>query len=300
MKTSRKTYLNFLQISITALRPYQWYKNILIFAGVVFSANITNWSMIYTACLGFISFCLLSGSEYIINDLIDREQDRIHPVKCRRPIASGSLKTSQIVPILVLLILLFLVLDYLVNTTFLFISLGYFFLIILYSLKLKHIIILDILVISSGFVIRAIAGCIAINVSISPWLILCTFLLALFLAIGKRRNELSLLIGNASAHRYSLNGYSISVLEQFLNITSASVIVAYMLYTFHTDNYYLMFTIPFPIYGIFRYLILIHKDGFGGEPEKLFTDKALLINLVLWVISILIILYLSHTSLITF
>ena len=167
----------------------------------------------------------------------------------------------------------------------------YFIIFLLYSIKLKHIIIVDVLVISIGFVIRAIAGAFAISVIFSPWLVICTFLLALFLALGKRRHELILLETNANNHRKILGEYSVSMLDQMISITTSSLIVSYSMYTFLTDNYYMMLTIPFGIYGLFRYLHLIHTKDFGGQPELLFKDTPTVINMVVWTVLSVVILY---------
>lgn len=277
---------------IISTRPKQWYKNILIFAGIIFTLNFQDASMWRDVILAFVFFCMLSGGEYLINDILDREKDRKHPVKCRRPIAYGSLKVSHAALFAILLIMVALFGSYLtINIEFFLISASYLLLILLYSSILKYFVIVDILVISIGFVIRAYAGCIAISVSISPWLIICTFLLALFLALGKRINELVVLGDEAEAHRVSLSRYSTKMLEQFIGITAGTLTVSYFLYTFHADDYYLMITIPFVVYGLFRYLFLVHQKNFGGEPEMIFKDRATLINLVIWALLVVLILY---------
>lgn len=279
---------------IISIRLEQWYKNILLFAGIVFSLNILNISMWATVILAFIFFCMLSASEYLINDILDRKRDRKHPIKCKRPIASGQLKVSHAILFALLLIVVALVGSYLiVSIEFLIISASYLVLILLYSLIFRHLVIVDILVISTGFVIRAIAGCIAISVFVSPWLIVCTFLLALFLALGKRRHELVILGDEVEAHRASLSVYSTRTLEQMTDITTGALIIAYLMYTFFTDNYYMMLTAPFAIYGLFRYLHLVHQKDFGGQPEMMFKDKATLINLVIWALLVVLVLYIT-------
>jgi len=279
---------------IISIRLEQWYKNILLFAGIVFSLNILNISMWATVTLAFIFFCMLSASEYLINDILDRKRDRKHPIKCKRPIASGQLKVSHAILFALLLIVVALVGSYLiVSIEFLIISASYLVLILLYSLIFRHLVIVDILVISTGFVIRAIAGCIAISVFVSPWLIVCTFLLALFLALGKRRHELVILGDEVEAHRASLSVYSTRTLEQMTDITTGALIIAYLMYTFLTDNYYMMLTAPFAIYGLFRYLHLVHQKDFGGQPEMMFKDKATLINLVIWALLVVLVLYIT-------
>ena len=180
---------------------------------------------------------------------------------------------------------------YVINKSFFVISICYLLLILLYSLVLKYLIIVDLLVISVGFVIRAIAGCLAINLFASPWLIVCAFLLALFLALGKRRHELILLGEAAKQHRRILEAYSTEMLDQMISISSAALIISYSLYTFLADNIYLMLTIPFPIYGLFRYLFLVHAENFGGETEMIFKDRGMVLCLGLWVVLVVAILY---------
>ncbi len=267
---------------ITSMRPQQWYKNLILFASIIFSLNILNVEMWFTIIFAFIIFSMLSGSEYIINDIIDIESDRKHPVKCKRPLASGKLKRTYALVFAAILIIGVVTGSYLINIPFLIISISYLLLILFYSLYLKHLIIVDLLVISIGFVMRAIAGGIAINVRISPWLIVCTFLLALFLGLGKRRHELNLLGNNAGNHRKNLAEYSNEMLDQMISITTGALIISYSLYTFFVENYFMMLTIPVIIYGLFRYLFLIHSKNYGGEPEMLFKDKGMLICIILW------------------
>jgi len=277
---------------IISMRPKQWYKNLVLFIGIIFSLNFMDFQLWSNTILGFIIFCVLSGSEYIINDIIDKEKDRKHPKKRKRPIASGRLKVSYALIFAVITVFLALIGAYLINVKFLIISIMFFLLILSYSLVLKHLIIVDILVISIGFVVRAVAGCLAINVFISPWLIICAFLLALFLALGKRRHEMFLLGKKAKTHRKVLKDYSVQMLDQMISIITGALIVSYSLYTFLTDNIYMMLTVPFVIYGLFRYLFLIHMKNFGGEVEIIFKDKGMLICMSLWIVLTLIVLYL--------
>ena len=282
-----------LKYLIISTRPKQWYKNSLLFVGIVFSANILNTSMWVTVVLAFIYFCMLSAGEYLINDVLDRERDRSHPLKSRRPIASGQLRVPPALLLASLLIVLALLGSYFtINLNFLIISVSYLVLILLYSLVFKHLIIADVLVISTGFVARAIAGCLAIKVVISPWLIVCTFLLALFLALEKRWHELATLANDAQAHHPSLSEYPTRMLEQLVGIITGALIVSYLLYTFFAGNEAMLFTSPFAIYGLFRYLYLVHWRRLGGEPEVIFKDKAMLINSGIWVLLVVsIILY---------
>lgn len=238
-----------------------------------------------TVILAFVFFCMLSSGEYLINDVLDRERDRIHPVKCKRPIASGELKVAQALTVAILLIVLALLGSYLIiNTKFFIISASYVVLVLLYSLVLKHLVIADVLAISVGFVIRAVAGCLAIDVFVSPWLIICTFLLALFLVLGKRWNELVVLSDAAESHRTNLSSLSTNMLDKLIGIVTGALIVSYMLYTSSAEDYSLLLTIPFVIYGLFRYLYLVHQKERLAEPEAVFKDKAMLINLAIWVI----------------
>jgi 4-hydroxybenzoate polyprenyltransferase len=234
---------------------------------------------------------MLSGSEYIINDILDLEKDKNHPRKRKRPIASGKLNANHALAFALLLDLGALFGALLINKQFLLISITYLLLFLIYSIYLKHFIIVDILVISIGFVLRAVAGCLAIDVFISPWLIICAFMLALFLALGKRRHELVLLGTEAKAHRKILKDYTKEMLDQMIGIITATLIMSYSLYTFLTGNIFMMATIPFAIYGLFRYQMLIHKRDLGGEPEMLFKDTGMLTAMVLWVILVAMILY---------
>ena len=277
---------------LISIRPKQWYKNIILFVGIVFSANMPNISMWAKVIPAFVFFCMLSAGEYLINDVLDKERDRKHPIKCKRPVASGQLKVSHALLFASLLIVLALLGAYLtINIKFLFVSALYVILVLLYSLMLKHLVIADILAISIGFVIRAAAGCLAIEVLISPWLIICVFLLALFLALGKRKHELVLLDEEARVHRKILEGYSTKFLDQLIGISLGTLITSYCLYTFLTENNYMMLTIPVAVYGVFRYLFLVRTKNLGGETEMIFKDKGMVICLVLWVMLVVLILY---------
>jgi len=275
------------------MRPRQWTKNLLVFAALIFSQNLGNLPMVSDTTIAFIIFCLLSGSVYTLNDLLDVKQDRTHPKKSQRPLASGKLQPPVAIVSAIILVVLSLANAFWLNTNFGFIALGYFILQIVYSTVLKHVVILDVLAVSIGFVLRAIAGAEVINVPISSWLLVCTILLALFLSFGKRRHEIILLEGNAANHRKILYEYSPALLDQMISVVTASTVVAYALYTmsaetinkFQTDN--LKFTIPFVLYGIFRYLYLIHQKSEGGSPEKiLLNDRPLLINIILYLLTV--------------
>ena len=280
------------------MRPKQWSKNLILFAALTFSQNLFHPDMLLNVTTAFIIFCLLSGSVYILNDLIDLHQDRTHPQKSKRPLASGKLKPSKAIISGITLVALSLISAFYLNTNFAWIALGYLTLQIAYSTLLKHIVILDVLTVSIGFVLRAIAGGEVIEVPISSWLLICTILLALFLALGKRRHELLLLEENAVHHRKILYEYSPGLLDQMIAVATASTVIAYALYTmsaetikkFQTDN--LKYTIPFVLYGIFRYLYLIHQKNEGGSPEKiLLNDKPLILNIILYLFTIGFFLY---------
>jgi 4-hydroxybenzoate polyprenyltransferase len=275
-----------------SFRPKQWYKNVLLLVGIVFSHHLSNTDLWIDVLLAMIYFCALSAGEYLINDILDKKYDQSHPGKRLRPIAAGKLKVSAAAIVAVGLIVLALTGAYFtINLNFFIICAAYVGLILLYSILLKHLFIIDIMVIASGFLIRAIAGCLAIDVTVSPWLIICAFLLALLLALGKRRQELTLLAGEATNHRASFNEYSVPVLDQFINITIGGLIISYLMYTFLTGNYYLMLTTPSAIYGLFRYAFLLYHRDLGGDPVDMLKDKAMLINIAVWCVLMVIIVY---------
>lgn len=279
---------------LITMRPKQWYKNLVIFIGIVFSLNLINLNLWINAIGAFAIFCALSGSIYIINDIVDIEKDKNHPKKRLRPIPSGKLKINYAIISVIILIILSFLASYLINLPFLLTSLSFFILLLVYSLFLKQIIIVDIMIISIGFVLRAIAGCLAVGVIISPWLIICAFLLALFLGIGKRRHEIVLLGDNAANHRKILDGYSTQMLDQMINITTSALIMSYSLYTFFTGKLVIMLTIPFAFYGLFRYIYLVHTENFGGEPEMLFKDKGMILSMILWILIVIVVFYGSN------
>lgn len=281
-----------------SLRPKQWTKNLFIFAALLFSRNVLNSPLLLRAIFAFLVFCFVSGCMYILNDISDLEQDKRHKAKSRRPLASGRLKVPHAVLAVTILIPLLLVASYYLGLPFFAMTMGYFLLQVAYSFVLKNIIILDVFAIACGFVLRVIAGGVVIGVEISSWLIICTILLALFLGFSKRRHELTLLEQAAQKHRKVLGEYSPYLLDQMISVVTASTVVAYALYTmspetiakFDTRN--LIFTVPFVLYGVFRYLYLIHRTGAGGSPERiLVTDKPLLVDIFLWVAAAAIIIY---------
>lgn len=280
------------------MRPRQWTKNAFVLAAVIFDRQLTHPEALLRSLAGFFLFCLLSSSVYLINDIADREADRQHPRKRNRPIASGKLPLSVALTAAVLLAIVSLSIAYYLTPSFFFISLAYFLIFLAYSKWLKHIPLIDVLMIAAGFVLRVAGGVSLISVErFSPWLYVVTTLLALYIGFGKRRAELTLLAENAENHRPVLDGYTIPFLDQLIVIVSGTTIVAYSLYTFSApnlpQNHSMMLTIPFVLYGIFRYLYLVQVEEEGGAPEDLvLTDRPLQITILLYGISVLIIFYL--------
>ena len=287
-----------MQTLIKLARPGHWIKNSVVLAALFFAgvANELNSVMLALAAAGV--FCLLSSGIYTLNDIVDREQDKKHPLKKSRPLASGGISLATAAIFFVVLTALGFIGAWLIGHDLVVVSGLFFILNLLYSFWLKHIVILDVMAIALGFVLRAYAGAAAIDVPASKWMLINTLFLALFLGFGKRRHELVLLEENAGAHRKILDKYSPYLLDQLIGVVTATVVVAYMLYTFSTEvseklgTEYLYFTVPFVVYGIFRYLYLIHKEDEGGSPTQvLISDKPLLINIILWLVTVVAILY---------
>ena len=278
---------------IAILRPKQWTKNLLVFAALIFSIKIVTAHMLTRCIAGFILFCLVSGCIYVLNDYIDRDVDRRHPEKCFRPIASGRLEPMRALVFGCLLLLSSLTLAYFVDSWFSVLLFGYFIINVAYSLKLKHVVIIDIMVIAVGFVLRAIGGGLVIGIAFTPWFLICTMLLALFLAISKRRHELYLLSEHKGEHRKVLDQYSPELLNQLNSIVTTAAIMSYSLFTFTSGHtIHLMWTIPLVMYGIFRYLYLIHMKGQGGRPEEiLLEDRHILYTVLLFAVMVIVILY---------
>jgi 4-hydroxybenzoate polyprenyltransferase len=283
---------------LLSLRPSQWTKNLFVFVGLIFAERLFDPTAAATAFAAFLVFCALSGVVYLVNDVRDREADRGHPVKSRRPIASGALSPAAATTAAVVIGVVAIAGAFLINVAFGIVSVAYLGLLTLYSASLKHIVIIDVLTIAGGFVLRALAGAVAIEVRFSHWLLLLMLLGALFLALSKRRAELVTLAGGASGHRPSLAEYSPYLLDQMIGVVTASTLLAYAFYTispdtvarFGTDR--LLWTVPFPLYGIFRYLYLVHQREGGGNPsEVLLTDRPVLICVALWGLSVIAILY---------
>ena len=284
-----------------SLRPYQWTKNLVVLAALTLSTHLFERGPFLASALAFALFCGLSGTVYLINDVADVERDRVHPMKRWRPIASGLVPTRLAVMVAAVLGLLCLGLSLGLGTPFALCAASYLTLNLLYSFRLKEVVIVDVIAISLGFVIRAVAGGVVIGAPISDWLLVCTFLLALFLALSKRRHELTSLQEGAVGHRKILAEYSPYLLDQMIAVVTASCVTAYAFYTmaaetrlkFQTDR--LAWTIPFVLYGIFRYLYLVHQKEQGGSPtEILLADRPLLTAVALWAIAIVLIVYTAH------
>ena len=282
---------------LASLRPRQWVKNLFVFAGVIFSQQLLT-PRVWPALAAFAIFCGLSGAIYLFNDVADVDKDRLHPSKRRRPVASGALPIGAAIAFGILLLAGCLAAAFRLSPSFGLVALFYGALLTAYSVWLKHLVILDVLTVATGFVLRAVAGAVAVDVEISGWLLICTILIALFLALGKRRHEYRSLTGDAAAHRPILAEYSEGFLDQMISVVTASTVTTYALYTmspetvakFHTRL--LPLTLPFVLYGIFRYLYLLYRRDLGGNPSDLLvTDRGLLLDALLWMVTTLAIIY---------
>lgn len=287
-----------LRALLETMRPKQWTKNLVIFAGLVFSDDrlLLSLPAVFITTVAFFIFCLLSSAVYILNDLADIEKDRQHPIKRHRPLPSGRLSPSVAQKAVVFLFAFLIPTAFWLQPWFGIAALAYALNNLAYTFYLKNIVLLDVFSIAAGFVLRAMAGAFVIEAPISPWLYVVTILLALFLAISKRRHELILLQQNRGAHRRVLEEYTEELLDEMLSVVTASTVIAYSLYTFTAhnlpQNHAMMLTIPFALYGLFRYLYLIHRKNLGGAPEEaLLQDKPLLTTIILWGILVILILY---------
>lgn len=283
---------------IRSMRPRQWVKNVFVFAALVFDRRLSEPQALLVTALGFILLSAISSSVYLLNDIADLEADRAHPIKRNRPLAAGELPVSMAWPVAALLVTLSLGGGFALNVGFGLILAGYLLMNLLYSYWMKHIPIIDVFVLAAGFVIRVGAGVALISPveRFSPWLYVCTTLLALFLGFGKRRAEMMLMQASANTQRRVLEGYSLDLLDELLVIAAATTIMAYSLYTFSAENlpesHLMMLTIPFVMYGFFRYLHLIHVEGKGGAPEEMvLRDRPLQSAILLWGLSSALILY---------
>jgi len=280
-----------------SLRPRQWVKNLFVFAGLVFAQKLFTPS-VWPALGAFAVFCALSGSVYLVNDAADREKDRLHPDKKWRPIASGRLPAGTAVTAAAVLVVAALAGSLVLSRPLAVVALAYAVLLGAYSVWLKHVVIVDVIVVAIGFVLRAVAGAVAIDVGISGWLLICTVLMALFLALGKRRHEYLTLGEAAVRHRPILAEYSAGLLDQMIAVVTASTVTAYALYTMSPETVakfetrLLPATLPFVLYGIFRYLYLLYRRQLGGNPSELFlNDGPLLVNTLLWILAVALIIY---------
>jgi len=281
--------------ALVGLRPRQWTKNLLLFAGLLFAGKIGDTSLWVDACVAFVAYCAASSASYLANDVRDVEHDRRHPVKRLRPIASGELPVRLALALAVVLTCVaFGLVAYLGPWSVAFMA-AFLALQVAYSAGLKHVVLIDVLVIAALFVVRASAGAEAVDVHISPWLLICTGLLALFLALAKRRAELVLVGAEETPGRPVLEGYSLALVDQLVSVVAASTVIAYSLYTFGArDSKAMMATVPFVVYGVFRYLLLLHRRDLGEEPENvLLTDVPLILTLVAWAATSAVILALT-------
>lgn len=279
------------------MRPKQWFKNVFVFAPLIFDGKLFDLFYLTQTVAGFVLLCLISGTVYIINDLADIENDRAHPKKRHRPLASGALGVRAATTAAVLIPLVTLPLAFLLNPAVGGIVTGYLVIQLAYSFWLKDVVIVDVMIVASGFLLRVAAGVPLVDAErFSPWLYICMTLLALLIGFGKRRHELVLLREEAGGHRHSLQEYNLALLDHVISIVTASTLLAYALYTFSAPNlpanHTMMLTIPFVLYGIFRYLYLIHVRGMGGAPEEIvLSDRPLQLAIALWGLSVVMVMY---------
>ncbi len=283
---------------LISVRPGEWIKNTFVFAGLVFSRKLTDPSAVIASVTAFAIFCALAGAVYLINDVADQERDRQHPRKRDRPVASGALSVRTALSAAAVLAAAGLGSAWMMGPAFGAVATTYLALLALYSGPLKHIVIIDVLTIAVGFVLRVAAGAVAVGVPMSHWLLVCTILLAMFLGLSKRRHELTLLADGATGHRRILQEYSTYLLDQMIGVVTASTLMAYVFYATSEETAekfgtsLLGLTIPFPLYGIFRYLYLVHQREGGGSPaELLLNDRPLLACVALWGVAVVVIIY---------
>ena len=277
---------------LVALRPRQWTKNLLLFAGIIFAAKLGDAVRWVEAIAAFVAYCAASSASYLVNDVNDREADRAHPVKRWRPIAAGEVSARAAVTLATLLFVGAFAIAIPLGLASVGLLAAFIALQLGYTMRLKHVVLIDVLLIAGLFVIRATAGAVAVDVKISPWLLLCTGLLALFLGYGKRRGELLLVEARQTPGRKVLDGYSLELIDQLIAIVAAASIVAYALYTFTArDSRALMITIPYVVYGVFRYLLLLHRQQAGEEPDQvLVSDVPILVTVAAWAVTCAIVL----------
>ena len=281
-----------------SLRPHQWVKNSLLFGGLIFSRSLSHWDAVSLAVGAFFAFCMASSAVYLLNDLRDLKEDRMHPVKRLRPLASGVISPSIAKAALMILMISSGILAFGLGIGFGMTLSIYVLINLAYSIGLKRVVILDVMIVALCFVLRAVAGAVVIGVKASAWLILCTLMMALLVCFGKRRHEIVLLQANASNHRASLEQYSIQFLDLMMAISGGAALVTYALYTMAEETVQrfgsrgLMLTVPFVVYGVFRYLFLVHLRKDGGDPARLLvSDRPILLNGFLWVSVVCLVLY---------
>ena len=268
---------------LVSLRPRQWSKNLLLFGGIVFAAKLGDAGRWAEAFAAFAAYCAASSAAYLVNDVLDADHDRRHPVKRSRPIARGEVSARSAVALAAVLAAAALAIVAVLGRWSLLYLAGFVALQVAYSLRLKHVVLIDVMAIGGLFVIRAAAGAEAVAVRISPWLLLCTALLALFLGLAKRRGELVLVGAQATPGRPVLEGYSLALVDQLVSVVAASTVIAYSLYTFTAHSKAMMVTIPFVLFGVLRYLLLVHRDDLGEEPEQvLLADRPIIACIALW------------------
>ena len=283
---------------LVSLRPHQWTKNLIIFAALIFGRRLGDPAAVVRSIEAFVVFCALSGVVYLINDVVDREADRLHPVKARRPIAVGDVTAGPAIGVALALAAGAVAAAFALGSTFGLVSAGYLMLLGFYSGPLKRLVLVDVMTIAMGFVLRAMAGAVVVEVPISHWLLVLTVMLALFIGFSKRRHELVSLAGDAADHRENLGRYSAPLLDQLIAVTAAGTLIAYAIYTISPETIekfgsgQLGLTLPFPAYGIFRYLYLVYQEDGGGSPaEALVTDRPLLLCVGLWGLAVITIIY---------
>jgi len=278
---------------INLLRPKQWIKNLFLFAALLFSRNMDKPQYVLTVLYAFLCFCMISSTVYIFNDIRDVEKDRQHPRKRMRPIAAGIIDRREAQILMIIMLPVSVILSFMLDYSFGVIVMTYLLNNVVYTLHVKNIVILDVMSIALGFILRVSGGAVVIGVTISPWLLLCTFLLSLFLGFSKRRNELLILQADAHSHRSILEHYSLDFIDNMLSIVTASTLISYSLYTFYaSESKHSMVTILFVLYGIFRYQYIVYNKKMGGSPEEIIlTDIPLIVDIMLWILVSIIILY---------
>jgi 4-hydroxybenzoate polyprenyltransferase len=297
--TKRSTAASLL----VSLRPDQWHKNLIVFAALIFAVKLLDPAALARATAAFLIFCAVSSVVYLINDVADREQDRQHPVKRLRPIASGELSPATALAFAAVLGSGALAAAFWLRPAFGAAAAAYLALFVVYTSSLKHIVVLDVMTIAIGFVLRAVAGGLVIDVHVSNWLLVCTMLGALFLGLAKRRHEMTLLAAGAMGHRKILEEYDTYLLDQMIGVVAAATMVAYIIYCASPETHayfgteWMVLTTPFPIYGLFRYLYLVHRKAGGGNPsDLLLSDRPLLVCVLLWGLTSVAIIYRGSLS----